>query len=549
MRLIYVISPLVLYIMFRVQVSPRQGKTVDTNQWGAVLHHSHIRRLPITDVEGDDFEDDSLGSPPWTNQFPNRFSSIVESGGTLTLTPVEGTFGFYGNGNGGFISQSISADTNFVMEASLAVSDVNGDLPNGDWQSSGLIARSSTASNDFVMINIGRQGPAFGMPRTYGTQTMSTDDGSSTFAYAEGPLSGMLRICRVGDEITLLRNLGGEGWTAMSPQNGTPGGPISRPDLAGALDIGMMLSRYRNSDVNMQSVFDYVHFAQPDILDHCFVENLDDIGQTDAPTSSPTISPTLPPLEIFSDEFSYFTSLNDWTDHYPLQHNNAEGAYIFDGVLTIDIHEPELFDSSNCWFDSNHGNFLSKSLSGDFVVETHVSVRRVNGGVVSGGWNVGGLAVRSANDDSNWVVVNLGRQGNAAQFGYDESLTETVGVEGKTTVNNLSTFNYIARDFSVSPFNEQFQAGRLRICRVGSQFLLLYIVADEPMEWTVVSPYPTETNPGPFTRNDITDQVDVGIMTNSYFGGANAAFSARFDYVRYSSVSTLADCYASMTVV
>ena len=545
------IPSLLLYIIFRVQVSTRRSKNVTNPPNNPVLHHSHIRKLPITDVEDDEFEDDNLGSPPWTNQFPNRFSSIVEAGGTLTLIPpVDATFGFYGNGNGGFISQSISAGTNFVMEASLTVSDVNGDLPDGDWQSSGLLARSSTASNDFVMINLGRQGPAFGMPRTYGTQAMSTDNGSSTFAYAEGPLTGMLRICRVGDEITLLRNLGGEGWTAVSTQNnGTPGGPISRPDLAGALDIGMMLSRYRNSDVNMQSVFDYVHFSEPDLLEHCFAENLDDIGQTDAPTSSPTIPPTLPPLEIFSDEFSYFSSFNDWTDHYPSQHNNAEGAYIFDGVLTIDIHDPELFDSTNCWFDSDHGNFLSKSLSGDFVVETHVSIRRVNGGIASGSWNVGGLAVRSANDDSNWVVVNLGLQGNAAQFGYHESLTETVGVEGKTTVNDISTFNYVDRDFSTGPFNQAFQAGRLRICRVGSQFLLLYIVADEPTEWTVVSPYPTESNPGAFTRDDITDEVDVGIMTNSFGGGANDAFTVRFDYVRYSSVSTLADCYGFMTVV
>ena len=499
------------------------------------------RRLPITDVQDDEFDDGTLNTPPWNNQTPTRFSSITESGGTLTLIPNDTEqYGFYGTFEGGFISQSISGGTNFIIEASLTVSDLNGNQPGGDWHSSGILARSSTDTRDYATINLGRQGAAFGMPLTYGTQTLSTTDNQSEFAYLAGPLSGLLRICRVGNDITLLRNLGGEGWIAVPFENGTSGGPFSRPDLAGDLDIGIVLNRYRPGA--FQSVFDHVHFAQPMNNAECFFDDLDNVGQTDAPTPSPG-----PGIEILSDEFSYSNSINDWTNHYPTQHSD-NGVYIYNGILTVDVHDADLFQPSNAWFNSNHGNFLSKRLSGNFLVETHVSVRRVAGGVVSNDWNVGGLAARSANDDGNWVVINLGRQGDATQW-YHNSLIETVGVEGKTTVNNVSTFNYVARDPNTGPFQEQFQAGRLRICRVGTEFLLLFIVADAPMDWTVVNPFPTENNPGPFTRTDISDEVDVGIMTNAYNGGAADAFSGRFDYVRYGSVTSLDDCYGSMTVI
>ena len=137
--------------------------------------------LPLND----EFENNGPIDPAWTNQYPNRVSSSNVADGSLTLIPDDGgNFGWYGTATGLFLSKSIpQAVTNFVMETSLTVTSETGGLPTGDWHSAGLMIRSSSNGGDLMQVNLGRQGTAFGLPRTYGTQAMSTQNGGSTFNY------------------------------------------------------------------------------------------------------------------------------------------------------------------------------------------------------------------------------------------------------------------------------------------------------------------------------------------------------------------------------
>lgn len=126
------------------------------------------------------------------------------------------------------------------METSLTVgtNDYSA-APDRDWCSAGLIVQLQGSPGDYVMVNLGRQGSAFGMPRTYGSQCMNTDGGSTQFDYesssdGSAALEGRLRICRVGDEIRWLRNAPGDGgWIELGFRPNQGPEAAARPDLAG----------------------------------------------------------------------------------------------------------------------------------------------------------------------------------------------------------------------------------------------------------------------------------------------------------------------------
>ena len=56
----------------------------------------------------------------------------------------------------------------------------------------------------------------------------------------------------------------------------------------------------------------------------------------------------------------------------------------------------------------------------------------------------------------------------------------------------------------------------------------------------------------PTIREDLLGPLDVGLMTNHMMdspGNDGLSIAARFDYVRYASVASLADCYGPMAVL
>ena len=150
-----------------------------------------------------------------------------------------------------------------------------------------------------MQLNLGRQGPAFGaLQRTYGTQAMNTNNGATTFDYLSSSpadnslLTGRLRICSVGDDVTLLCNIDGVdgGWIVLSTTiNGEPG-VVSRPDFSSnTKNVGLVMNRYSNASPSFGAAFDYVLFATPSVTSDCEVDDLTSLGSdvTDAPSHSP----------------------------------------------------------------------------------------------------------------------------------------------------------------------------------------------------------------------------------------------------------------------
>lgn len=172
-----------------------------------------------------------------------------------------------------------------------------------DWCSAGLIVQAN--NGNYMQVNLGRQGPAFGsLQRTYGTQAMNTNNGGTTFDYLSSSpldnslLAGRLRICSVGDDVTLLRNIDGVdgGWIVLSTTiNGDPG-VVSRPDFSSsALNVGVVMNRYSNASPTFGSAFDYVAFATPSVISDCVVDDLASLGSDDV-TPSPTGVPSYYPV-------------------------------------------------------------------------------------------------------------------------------------------------------------------------------------------------------------------------------------------------------------
>ena len=578
----------------------------------------------------DEFENNGPIDPAWTNQYPFRVSSSNVVDSSLTLIPDNGnTFGWYGTTTGVFLSKNIpAAVTNFVMETSLTVTSDTGGLLTSDWYSAGIMIRSSNNYGNFAQVNLGRQGPAFGLPRTYGTQAMSTQSGGSTFNYVAGDedqtLSGLLRICRVGSQIVLLRNIAGDvdGWQPLTIQqndDASATGYLQRADLTGDVEVGITMSRWRASDDNVHGTFDYVRFAAPSSFEECLVDDLDSlllpVAPTDAPVEPPTDAPVVPPTDApvepptdapvepptdapvvpptdapvepptdapvepptdapvepptdapvepptpspvnanepvgaLSDEFFLPDLLADeaddptlliggWSNEYPDRYDSLS---IGNGVLAVMPSGP---NGQNVWYDNRHGSMISKRIPAgqDFVMETLVNVRQDSTNQPpAGDWHVSGLIARSVGNLDNWLTVNLGQQGEGPP---GREVPRTLGVEGKTTSNAFSTFNYTPLTPEVSTPG---LSARLRLCRVGSSFALLYRPLDS-QAWMQISPYTDEEIDATVDRSDdaMDGEIDVGIMTNRMMAGP--AFTARFDYIRFGEVSTLDDCFGGMIV-
>lgn len=567
----------------------------------------------------DQFDDQAFFDSSWVQE--GAIDSALVSGGVLTLSPREDrTFGWYGGStnNAILISQTIEAGTNFVIETSLSVSSSTGGSPEGNWHSAGLLIRSMSNIDTYAHINLGRQGSAFGLPMMLGTQAMLTVNSQSSFRYEESslPLSGRLRICRVGSEISLLRFLDSDtsGWHAVEYDANGVGVPSfdASTDLLSDVQVGMMMSRWENSINNVQADFQYVQFAEPNNLSDCLIDDLSSVsgpatdeptspstpiptqlptpmptespiqptsapptpspttglsppptplptegptaipteGPTAIPTGGPTISPATPapnsvPIENLSDEFFSATTFDLWQDLYPTQHDSAT---VSDGIFTVVPSGPT---NGNVWYDNSHGSGFTKLLTGNFLVETLVNVRVGNDGEPNGDWNVGGLVAQSVNEANNWIVVNIGLQGASERMG----LLRTLGVESKTTSDGFSVFNYSPdlRD-NLPQSSQAVVTARLRICRVGSDFLMLHMVEGSSF-WVVQNPLPAHepwngVDGVPTFRPDMPETLNVGVMTNhmrNLPGNDDQPTVSRFDYVRYGSVISLQECTGAMS--
>ncbi len=239
-------------------------------------------------------------------------------------------------------------------------------------------------------------------------------------------------------------------------------------------------------------------------------------GAGGASTSSGGGAGGAPDCGALSDELNDPSSLACWQRRHlaegtPAQYTLLDVSETVAGHLAIEPTE-------SGWYEDGDGPLLSKVVSGDFVVEIYVSVhnRAALSMPPTMQYNSAGLLARdpaSATSPENWLMYNIGYQ---AAF---------VGSEHKTTVDGISTLVLTPGD----------SAGRLRMCRLGADFHMLRWLDDEN-GWTSEATH---------TRADLPAALQVGMITNGYQPPPD--LHARFDYIRFGSATSLADCTAPLS--
>eukprot|EP00039_Didymoeca_costata_P001823 m.55394 g.55394 ORF g.55394 m.55394 type:complete len:539 (+) comp10982_c1_seq1:180-1796(+) len=232
----------------------------------------------------------------WTNENPSMVDSLTVSNGVLVLVPaVRANNVWYNSLRGSFLSKSVTG--NFVVDLSLHVYVPPNSNPTGNWHSAGLMAWDSNAN--WVVQNLGHQGQWNGVSPTAvdGTETKTNVNSVSTFNYraaASPPLKGLLRLCRVGNDITALRWLQGEtGWTMDTPFPGTTPAAISRPGFSNTIKVGIMANRMGSASDRFQADIDYIRFAPATAQSACMQAPLKaSQGDSTLTVTSTTISPT-----------------------------------------------------------------------------------------------------------------------------------------------------------------------------------------------------------------------------------------------------------------
>ncbi|VAW49219.1 hypothetical protein MNBD_GAMMA03-826, partial [hydrothermal vent metagenome] len=168
--------------------------------------------------------------------------------------------------------------------------------------------------------------------------------------------------------------------------------------------------------------------------------------------------------EPFSDEFNVTVDLlNNNTSNWSVLGSGAKDEratqlVIDGGLLTV---VPEVFNQ-NGWFEDEYGPLVYQPVTGNFAVAIHLRVSQtVDVNLPPDvGFNAGGFVIRDAagnhNNDENWVMYNMGGQG---QNGV------TYSREMKKTVNSTSNL-FLTEQIGMEEF--------MLACRVGDLFYFYY---------------------------------------------------------------------------
>ncbi len=261
----------------------------------------------------------------------------------------------------------------------------------------------------------------------------------------------------------------------------------------------------------------------------------------------------------FSDEFvDNVDLLNNNTSQWSvlgsdLMDERAVEISINSGLLTV---VPDSF-SLNAWFENDYGPLVYQSVTGNFsaVISLRVSAEADIDSPPDLGYNAGGFVIRdpsgSHNGDENWVMYNMGGQG---QNGV------TYAREMKKTVDSTSNL-YLTEQIGLEEY--------LLACRVGDAFYFYYW-ADAIAAWrqeTFYNQYdvdgvitttwrnsgsvtPEISVPGPgqasvmfFNHSGMPATVQLGIMGHTWIN-SNDGIRADFDFIRLAknTPKTQADC-------
>ena len=213
-------------------------------------------------------------------------------------------------------------------------------------------------------------------------------------------------------------------------------------------------------------------------------------------------------VSALSDEFDDAASLASWSIL-----NVVEGTASLYTRLDIASGRATIVPIQSGWFGDGKGPFVYKHVTGNFVMQAHVTARNTSNAQnpPSRQYNSAGLLVRdpaSVSGSENWLMYNVG---------FQETF---VGTEGKTTVDSTS-------QLFLTPGAK---SGRLVICRLGSAFSM----------WRRLDGENTWQETDHFDRPDLPARLQVGIIANGYEGPPD--ITAEFEYIRFEVPNSVNDC-------
>lgn len=225
-----------------------------------------------------------------------------------------------------------------------------------------------------------------------------------------------------------------------------------------------------------------------------------------ASTSSIAASTTAPAVLPESDEFNE-SKVDGW--------DVMLGDDVGDGTkhsIAVGKGVLRLQPARSWWANDTRGLFISRSVTGDFVVTAKVKVTGVKAAKPTANWTLSGIIVRnpaSTAADEDWVSLRTGV--------VDGKWVR----ERKTTLNSTST---LVLQPSEAGWDE------LRVARLGSRFLIL--TRSPGGEWTRWYSY---------TRADLPATLQVGIDGFSGYDSWGADLVASVDWVHFRPTGVPAD--------
>jgi len=242
-----------------------------------------------------------------------------------------------------------------------------------------------------------------------------------------------------------------------------------------------------------------------------------------APDPDPDPETGQPASSALSDEFDDPSTLANWRQW----HQVAEVEPRHD-LLDIDLTNPGMLTvrpRTSGWFGDYEGPLLYKMIEGDFVIEAWVAASKIGdpSAPPDEQFNSVGLLARdpvTGEGQANWIMASLGRQEGVR-----------VASEGKTTVDSQSVLELIDGP----------RRGRLRICRVGSRFVIARRLEGEGAFMETQS----------YDRPDLPDTLQVGMVATGWNSSVPQPDFSRtpdiegtIDYVHFSAPASEADCTA-----
>ncbi len=221
------------------------------------------------------------------------------------------------------------------------------------------------------------------------------------------------------------------------------------------------------------------------------------------------------------DEFEDPAGLDNWYVRHEWEGSPAQYT-----TLDFDITTPDamtLVPTTSGWFGEYDGPFVYKLVSGDFIIETSVTVSGLAdpSGPPTQTYNSAGIMLRDpANEPmgENWVIHNTG---------FQES---EVASEGKITIDSISILTTTAGTLS----------GRLRICRFGGSIAVVRWLDGDPGWIDTTAPYP----------DMLPDVVQAGMAVTAWNSTGNSPnfnedpdMIAIWDYVAFYDIDHMSRCY------